>query len=835
MRSPLIGATGGVAILMALALMAFGVPVITAALRLASTLAIDSRVKSEILDRHYCAVGVDEYVRYIALDGARWLAWLALDEADQKIAFCDSPVPLTVTQGASPGDSPDYSFQQIQSAFKEVTPNQATPNTLTTFTYTITVKNQGTGTIALEQVVDFLPPLFQYSNNTTLGITTNNPTISIDAGDQHCGNKPDQLTWVFSPGINIAAQEVQTLTFQATGTLPDGIYYNKVSMTYRPAWDTNTTVDTHTPYTSEITVGGGGTKCGFNLELLVRKKVTDVRILAPGETEITYTISVENVTTNALPVTKMIDLLPPGFIYQTGSSSGITSADPTSVPNPCSQPPDIAALQRCTLAWETGDDAVPLFTIAAAQVPPQVLTQTLKATTKDDPGLAFYNEIQLIYDPVVFNSWADPDADVVLLLDNSGSVSDCELVQLRQAANDMVDGFSLETTEGRIRIGLTRFAGQSSSVADMTDVDTDSQAPFHATLYFPNDVGGSPYPLGTIQGCASGQGTFNAGENVWQEMPDYWETTAFSSDGAIAPATWALTQWIESGHSQNLWRWKLQHVTDSGVTTVFTTQTATTPPNFDDEVLSFAHPLAINVEAGDKLRIRLEAWSENSQFSQRVFQYRWGGADSHNSFLKITTGASSGQPLHDGINELLKPASGQGGGANLVSAINFVTGTQYDTGLGDRDTAPNLVPNLMIVIVDGSSLPGSSQSVANASAGSGAEVFAVGVGVGASGEALFAIAYDPDDPNAVFDATNADPYYSDHVFQADDFDVLLTLVQGIVDAALFAVQTVVTAEGGSSTGGTLYNMTAVSPDGTVTQYRAIVTSDGEVQILDWPQ
>jgi RIO-like serine/threonine protein kinase len=30
-------------------------------------------------------------------------------------------------------------------------------------------------------------------------------------------------------------------------------------------------------------------------------------------------------------------------------------------------------------------------------------------------------------------------------------------------------------------------------------------------------------------------------------------------------------------------------------------------------------------------------------------------------------------------------------------------------------------------------------------------------------------------------------------------------------------------------------MTAVSPDGTVTQYRAIVTSDGEVTILDWPQ
>ncbi|PKB78233.1 MAG: hypothetical protein BZY88_19590 [SAR202 cluster bacterium Io17-Chloro-G9] len=448
--------------------------------------------------------------------------------------------------------------------------------------------------------------------------------------------------------------------------------------------------------------------------------------------------------------------------------------------------------------------------------------------------MAFFNEIQLIYDPVDFNSWAIAFADTALLLDNSGSVNDCELVQLRQAANDMVDGFSLETAESRIRIGITRFAGQSSSVADMTDVDSHSPAPIHPTLYFPTDGGGSPYPLGATQGCASREGNFTAGENVWQEAPDYWETTAFSAGGSIAAATWALTQWIESGHSQNLWRWKLQVAEDDGdVATIFTTPSANTPPNFDDEVLSFIQPSAFNVGAGDKLRFRLEVWSGRSQSSQRVFRYRWGGADEHSSSIKITTGATSSQPLHDGINELLEPASGQGGGANLVSAFNFVTGTQFSTGLGDRAE----VPNLIIVIVDGSSLPGNSLSVANASASSGAEVFAVGVGpsVDVDPEALFAISYDPDDPAAVFDTSNPDPYYPDHVFHANDFADLLNLVGGIVEAALLAVQTVVTAEGGSSTGGTLYNMTAVSPDGTVTQYRAIVTSDGEVQILDWPQ
>ena len=842
MRCPLISERGGVAILLVLAFMAFGVPIITAALKLSSTIAIDSRVKTNILKRQYCDLGVREYIRYLALDPERWLAWFEDNPGgEETLTFCDDQITLTATElPASPGDSPGYSFQEIQSGFKEVTPNKATLNTLTTFTYTITLKNQGTSAISLEKLIDYLPPLFQYTDNTTEGFFngvlnfSGNPDISLAAGDQRCGDEPDQLTWDFSPVIVIAPQDIQTLTFEATGTLPDGIYYNKVTMSYLIG-DPASTVEVHTPYTAEVTVGNGGTKCGFNLELLVRKKVTDIRILAPGETQITYTVSVENVTSNALPVTKIVDILPPGFIYQAGSSSGISSSDPTSVPAPCTQPPDITGLQRCTLTWETGDDDVPLFTIAAGQE----LIQTLKATTKADPGLAFFNEIQLIYNPVGFNSWAIAFADTVLLLDNSGSVDDCQLVQLRQAANAMVDGFSLETTEGRIRIGLTRFGGQSSSVADMTDVDSHSPAPINATLYFPNSGGGSPYPLGTVQGCASTQGSHTPAEGTdfsvegeWEEVSDFWETTAFGSAGSISAATWAFTQWIESGHSQNRWRWKLQLVEDGGgIVTVFTTASATTPPNFDDEVLSFAHPSSIDVEVGDKLRVRVEVWSDKSNVNQRLFQYRWGGADEHSSFLKITTGASSNHTLHDGIDENLAPAPSQGGGANLVSAFNFVTGTQFDSGLGDRAE----VPNLLIVIVDGSSMPG--QSIANASAGSGAEVFAVGVGAAADvdGEDLFAIAYDPDDPDAEFDATNPDPYYSDHVFHADDFQALLDLVGAIVEAALAAVQTVVTAEGGSSTGGTLYNMTAVSPDGTVTQYRAIVTSDGEVTILDWPQ
>ena len=49
---------GGVAILMALAFMLFSVPVVSSALGLANVLTIDSTVKTDILRRQYCSLGV---------------------------------------------------------------------------------------------------------------------------------------------------------------------------------------------------------------------------------------------------------------------------------------------------------------------------------------------------------------------------------------------------------------------------------------------------------------------------------------------------------------------------------------------------------------------------------------------------------------------------------------------------------------------------------------------------------------------------------------------------------------------------------------------------------
>jgi hypothetical protein len=77
MKSILRGEAGGVAMMMVIAFMVYGVTLVTSALNLTGILSTDSRVKVDILNRHYCALGVMEYVRYLTLDSQRWAGWWA--------------------------------------------------------------------------------------------------------------------------------------------------------------------------------------------------------------------------------------------------------------------------------------------------------------------------------------------------------------------------------------------------------------------------------------------------------------------------------------------------------------------------------------------------------------------------------------------------------------------------------------------------------------------------------------------------------------------------------------------------------------------------------------
>lgn len=70
-RANLRGQQGGIAILTALGFLLFSIPLITSSLNLAQNTAIDSRVKTEITQRHYCGLAVQQYLDYLLSDNTR--------------------------------------------------------------------------------------------------------------------------------------------------------------------------------------------------------------------------------------------------------------------------------------------------------------------------------------------------------------------------------------------------------------------------------------------------------------------------------------------------------------------------------------------------------------------------------------------------------------------------------------------------------------------------------------------------------------------------------------------------------------------------------------------
>ena len=196
MRSLRTNEKGAIAILMVLAFIGFGVPIITAALSLASTLAIDSRVKSDILERQYCALGVGEYIRYLTLDPNRWQAWWTaqttsapgvlpkVGEEQLSIGGCNAINLSLTSRDALPTNTPIVGSAVFQTAKQVVTPPTLPGGTAnisagSTVAYQITVQNSDTNPAILTTIYDWLPPGFGYVDNSTSGLTSGGLVISF--------------------------------------------------------------------------------------------------------------------------------------------------------------------------------------------------------------------------------------------------------------------------------------------------------------------------------------------------------------------------------------------------------------------------------------------------------------------------------------------------------------------------------------------------------------------------------------------------------------------------------------------------------------------------------
>ncbi|MCH8897806.1 MAG: VWA domain-containing protein, partial [Chloroflexi bacterium] len=148
------------------------------------------------------------------------------------------------------------------------------------------------------------------------------------------------------------------------------------------------------------------------------------------------------------------------------------------------------------------------------------------------------------------------------------------------------------------------------------------------------------------------------------------------------------------------------------------------------------------------------------------------------------------EPLHDGINGIVRGGPGLGTDTNLVAALNG-TKQQFNTGLGDRTDPPYPVPNLVVFITDSGDAAGNSigaiQGISAGMGGQGTTIFAIGVGSAITMPTLNAIATAPA-----------------NVFTTADFSALLDIIGDIVTAVYDAAGM-----------GTLFTIESVSPDGTV--------------------
>jgi|GEM_PF-1912172 len=126
---------------MVVAFLALAVPVVTAALALAGTLARDSGVKEIILERQYANLGIQEYLEEVLSDPDDWQDWID-SGCNDTITLNGEDITITCSvPGGDPGDSPSASSRQFRT-FKVVTPSENPDvDTLTTYTYTITVVN----------------------------------------------------------------------------------------------------------------------------------------------------------------------------------------------------------------------------------------------------------------------------------------------------------------------------------------------------------------------------------------------------------------------------------------------------------------------------------------------------------------------------------------------------------------------------------------------------------------------------------------------------------------------------------------------------------------------
>jgi len=348
----------GSALIMLLAFMALAIPLVTSSLGLASSLSIDSRVKTGITKSQYAAIAGGQHGTYRVLHESGYQESLQPGVPDEyTVNINGRDVTVTVVKlddDLSPPSIPPGPNSRTFRASKVVSPTTVLADTLTTYTYTATITNGTETEQKITQIWDVFPQGMSYVPGSSMGLTTSDPQV-----------QNDRLKW--SPSTQegtLPSMSSKDLDFKMTGTLPEGVYCNDI-------WVAPHGDKTRSGLTAKVIVGSPSSTLCPGTAIQLNKSVDKTTALT-GEV-LTYTLTFTSDGTDPVDIDKIEDILPTGFDYVPGSTEGLTTVSPS-----------IKYKPEQELKW-TGS---PITTVA----PGGSATLTFDVTASSDVG-NYYNEV----------------------------------------------------------------------------------------------------------------------------------------------------------------------------------------------------------------------------------------------------------------------------------------------------------------------------------------------------------------------------------------------------------------------------------------------------------
>ncbi len=191
----------GQALILALGFMFLSVPLVTAALGLASTLTIDARLKHQSLRSQYSNIGAEQFAFYSLIT--------TLSEATTTISLNGSTITTTIIQLASPPGGIPFptSADANRRMFTSKVASPTSVSSSATTTYTITVENRDDKNVSPNKIIDELPANFSYVTGSTDMKNASSTTIST--ADPSVSGQ--DLTWNIPSGNTLTPGQSMTL------------------------------------------------------------------------------------------------------------------------------------------------------------------------------------------------------------------------------------------------------------------------------------------------------------------------------------------------------------------------------------------------------------------------------------------------------------------------------------------------------------------------------------------------------------------------------------------------------------------------------------------------